>query len=214
MSAATVEGLLIIVSAPSGAGKTSLVRALVERDPQVRISVSHTTRPRRPREQDGVDYHFTTREQFLQRVAQGDFLEHAEVFGNLYGTAASSIAEQRARGVDVILEIDYQGARQVRLRHPDAVSIFILPPSRATLAERLERRAQDSPEVIEARLAEAQTEMASHGDYDYLIVNDDFALALDDLAAIVRAARLRAPSQTRRLRSLLDDLLSGAGTPL
>jgi guanylate kinase len=136
MSAATVEGLLIIVSAPSGAGKTSLVRALVERDPQVRISVSHTTRPRRPREQDGVDYHFTNREQFLQRVAQGDFLEHAEVFGNLYGTAASSIAEQRARGVDVILEIDYQGARQVRLRHPDAVSIFILPPSRATLAER------------------------------------------------------------------------------
>lgn len=210
MSAAAVEGLLIIVSAPSGAGKTSLVRALVERDPQVRISVSHTTRPRRPREQDGVDYHFTSREQFLHRVAQGDFLEHAEVFGNLYGTAASSIAEQRARGVDVILEIDYQGARQVRRRHPDAISIFILPPSRATLAERLERRAQDSPEVIKARLAEAQTEMASHGDYDYLIVNDDFALALEDLAAIVRAARLRTPSQIRRLRSLLDDLLSGA----
>ncbi|MGA0838299.1 MAG: guanylate kinase [Pseudomonadales bacterium] len=210
MSASAAEGLLVIVSAPSGAGKTSLVRALVARDPNVRISISHTTRSRRPREQDGVDYHFTSREAFVDMVGQGDFLEHAEVFGNLYGTAASSITEQRGRGVDVILEIDYQGARQVRARYPDAISIFILPPSRATLAERLERRAEDSAAVIEARLAEAQTEMASHGDYDFLIVNDDFGMALDDLTAIVRAARLRTPTQTRRLGILLDDLLSGA----
>jgi guanylate kinase len=204
------QGLLLIVSAPSGAGKTSLVGALLERDHRLTMSVSHTTRNRRLREQDGVNYHFVTRETFLGMVEQGEFLEHAEVFGHLYGTSSASVATERARGRDVILEIDYQGARQIRVRHPDAISIFILPPSRATLAQRLESRGEDAESVIQERLAKARSEIAAYGEYDYLIVNDVFQDALDDLAAIVRAERLKRERHGERLEALLGELLSGS----
>jgi guanylate kinase len=204
------KGLLLIVSAPSGAGKTSLVAALLDRDPRLTISVSHTTRPRRPKEQDGINYHFVARETFEAMAARGEFMEHADVFGNLYGTSSAVVAAERRAGRDVILEIDYQGARQIRERHPDAVSVFILPPSRATLAQRLLSRAQDSKSVIDKRLAEARSEIASHAEYDYLVVNDVFADALDDLAAIVRAERLRGDRQRERLGVLLAELLSGS----
>ncbi|MFM8356680.1 MAG: guanylate kinase [Gammaproteobacteria bacterium] len=208
MSLPVTEGLLVIVSAPSGAGKTSLVNALLARDARLHIAVSHTTRARRPRETDGVNYHFVAREGFMAMIARAEFLEHAEVFGNLYGTSAASVAAARAQGRDVILEIDYQGARQIRARHPDAVSIFILPPSRATLAERLANRAEDSAEVIARRLAEARIEMSSHHEYDYLVVNDVFDTALDDLSAILRAERLRTTHQRGRLDALIGQLLS------
>lgn len=202
------QGLLLIVSAPSGAGKTSLVAALLERDARLTMSVSHTTRGRRLREQDGVNYHFVSREDFLEMVARGDFLEHAEVFGHLYGTSSRSVAKERDRGCDVILEIDYQGARQIRERHPDAIGIFILPPSKSTLAQRLEKRGEDAENVIRERLAKARSEIASYTEYDYLVVNDEFQEALGDLAAIVRAERLRVARQRARLEALLDELLS------
>jgi len=204
------QGLLLIVSAPSGAGKTSLVAALLERDPRLTMSISHTTRGRRLREQDGVNYHFVSREDFLEMIARGEFLEHAEVFGHLYGTSSRSVATERDRGRDVILEIDYQGARQIRERHPDAISIFILPPSKSTLAQRLEKRGEDAESVIQERLAKARSEIASYAEYDYLLVNDEFRDALDDLAAIVRAERLRLARQQARLETLLDELLSGS----
>jgi len=202
------QGLLLIVSAPSGAGKTSLVAALLERDPQLTMSVSHTTRERRLREQDGVNYHFVSRDAFLEMAGREEFLEHAEVFGHLYGTSSGSVATERDNGRDVILEIDYQGARQIRARYPDAISIFILPPSRTTLAQRLEQRGEDSESVIRERLAKARSEIASYAEYDYLVVNDAFQDALDDLAAIVRAERLRLGRQHARLGSLLNELLS------
>jgi guanylate kinase len=202
------EGLLLIVSAPSGAGKTSLVAALLERDARLTMSVSHTTRARRLREQDGVNYHFVSRESFVEMVARGEFLEYAEVFGHLYGTSSGSVAAERQRGRDVILEIDYPGARQIRTRHPDAISVFILPPSRSALAQRLEKRGEDARSVIEERLAKARSEMASYAEYDYLVVNDTFQDALDDLTAIVRAERLRRSHQQERLGPLLGELLS------
>jgi len=202
------QGLLLIVSAPSGAGKTSLVAALLEGDAQLTMSVSHTTRERRLREQDGVNYHFVSRDAFLEMAGRDEFLEHAEVFGHLYGTSSGSVATERDKGRDVILEIDYQGARQIRARYPDAISIFILPPSRTTLAQRLEQRGEDSESVIRERLAKARSEIASYAEYDYLVVNDAFQDALDDLAAIVRAERLRLGRQHARLGSLLNELLS------
>ena len=202
------QGLLIIVSAPSGAGKTSLVAALMARDPQLTMSVSHTTRARRQREQDGINYHFVSRQHFLDMVSQQAFVEHAEVFGHLYGTSSSSVAVERDQGRDVILEIDYQGARQIRERYPEAISIFILPPSRATLAARLEGRGEDTQSVIEQRLAMARSEMSSFAEYDYLVVNDDFEVALQDMACIVRAERLRVVNQRQRLGPLLGELLS------
>lgn len=208
MSLPDTQGMLVIVSAPSGAGKTSLVNALLTRDPRLHIAVSHTTRARRPRETDGVNYHFIARADFLAMIDRAEFLEYAEVFGNLYGTSAASVAAARAQGRDVILEIDYQGARQIRDRHPDAVSVFILPPSRSTLAERLAKRAEDSAEVIAERLAKARVEMSSHGEYDYLIVNDVFDTALEDLCAILRAERLRTAPQRARLDALIGQLLS------
>jgi guanylate kinase len=202
------QGLLIIVSAPSGAGKTSLVAALMARDPQLTMSVSHTTRTRRQREQDGINYHFVSRQQFLEMVRQQAFVEHAEVFGHLYGTSSGSVAAERDQGRDVILEIDYQGARQIRERYPEAISIFIVPPSLATLAARLEGRAEDARSVIEQRLAMARSEMSSFAEYDYLVVNDDFEAALEDMACIVRAERLRVVNQRERLAPLLGELLS------
>jgi len=201
-------GILFIVSAPSGAGKTSLVKALLDQDPALAVCVSHTTRPMRATERDGINYHFVNTTDFRQLIADGEFLEHADVFGNLYGTARGSVDRCFASGADVILEIDWQGAAQVRERHPDAVSVFILPPSIATLRARLDKRGEDASEVIENRLAQARTELAHHGDFDYLVVNDDFSAALTQLQAIVRAERCRRPAAGKRLQTLLDGLLS------
>jgi guanylate kinase len=215
MSASDVNGpgMLVIVSAPSGAGKTSLVAALLERDPRLVVSVSHTTRPKRPREQDGVNYHFVDARGFAAMVAAGEFLEHAEVFGHRYGTTAAAVDREWASGRDVVLEIDFQGAAQIRARYPESVSIFILPPSTDALATRLNNRGEDDHTVIRKRLDMARWEMSHYQDYDYLIVNDDFATAVDDLAGVVQAERLRLSRQRRRLGPLLEDLLGPTGTP-
>ncbi|MCK0536964.1 guanylate kinase [Alcanivorax quisquiliarum] len=202
------RGTLYIVSAPSGAGKTSLVAALIENIPNVCISVSHTTRPMRPGEEDGVNYHFIDRDTFLAHVKESRFLEHAEVFGNLYGTSEDWVAEQLAKGLDVILEIDWQGAQQVRRLRPDAVSIFILPPSLPELERRLRGRGQDHDQVIARRLAGAQAEMAHYGEYDYVVVNDTFVHALGDLVAILHACRLRQTRQRETLAATIGELLS------
>jgi len=201
-------GTLYTVSAPSGAGKTSLVAALVAREPELLVSVSHTTRACRPGETDGVDYHFVTRETFEQMLVRGDFLEHATVFGNLYGTSRSRVLETLSAGHDLILEIDWQGARQVRVEIPGAVSVYILPPSRATLESRLRGRNQDGDEVIGARMREAVSEMSHYDESDYIVVNENFDVALADLQAILRANRLRRAAQGTRLGALIRELLS------
>ncbi len=207
MKPASHQGLLLIVSAPSGAGKTSLVAELLTRDANVSVSVSHTTRSRRARERDGVNYHFVDYERFAAMVAAGEFLEHAEVFGNCYGTSAAAVDAARRQGRDVILEIDVQGAAQVRQRYPDVVSVFVLPPSTAVLEGRLTSRGEDDAGVIRARLAKARWEMSHYRDFDYLIVNDDFETAVAELATVIRAERLRLPRQESSLGTLLADLL-------
>ncbi len=203
----TTTGTLYIVSAPSGAGKTSLVKALIDTMAQVRVSVSHTTRAMRPGEVDGVNYHFTAREDFVEKLKQGDFLEHAEVFGNLYGTSHSWVKQTLAKGYDLILEIDWQGAQQVRKLVPDAKSIFILPPTHKDLRQRLHNRGQDADDVIDLRMQQAIAEMSHYVEYDYIVINDQFATALDDLKAIFRANQLRLESQQKRHTQLLCDLL-------
>ncbi|MDH4584074.1 guanylate kinase [Pseudomonas sp. BN415] len=200
-------GTLYIVSAPSGAGKTSLVKALIDAEPNIRVSVSHTTRGMRPGEVDSVNYNFVTREEFVQMLEHGDFLEHAEVFGNLYGTSQRWVQQTLAEGHDLILEIDWQGAQQVRHLMPRAKSIFILPPSQHALRQRLDNRGQDSEEIIERRMREAVSEMSHYVEYDYLVINDDFATALEDLKAIFRANRLRHDAQQVRHGALLAHLL-------
>ncbi|AFN79529.1 guanylate kinase [Stutzerimonas nitrititolerans] len=206
MSAST--GTLYIVSAPSGAGKTSLVKALLDAQPQVRVSVSHTTRGIRPGEVDGVNYHFVSREEFLERLERDEFLEHAEVFGNLYGTSQRWLEQTLDEGYDLILEIDWQGAQQVRRLMPQARSIFILPPTQEALRQRLTNRGQDSDEVIDGRMREAVSEMTHYVEYDYLIINDDFTHALGDLQAIFRANRLLQGTQQQRFAGLLEQLLA------
>jgi len=206
MSATT--GTLYIVSAPSGAGKTSLVKALVDAQPQVRVSVSHTTRAMRPGEVDGVNYHFVSREKFLARLERNEFLEHAEVFGNLYGTSQRWLEQTLAEGYDLILEIDWQGAQQVRRLMPQAKSIFILPPTQEALRQRLNNRGQDSDEIIEKRMREAVSEMSHYVEYDYLVINDDFAHALIDLQSIFRANQLKQQAQQQRHARLLSELLA------
>lgn len=206
MSAST--GTLYIVSAPSGAGKTSLVKALLDAQPQVRVSVSHTTRPMRPGEVDGVNYHFVSREEFQERLEQNELLEHAEVFGNLYGTSQRWVEQTLDDGYDLILEIDWQGAQQVRRLMPQAKSIFILPPTQEALRQRLTNRGQDSDDVIEQRMREAVSEMTHYVEYDYLVINDDFAHALIDLQAIFRANQLLQSSQQQRYQGLLEHLLA------
>ena len=205
--ASATGGKLFVISAPSGAGKTSLVRALAERDPRVAVSVSHTTRPRRPGEVDGVNYHFVDSAQFQSLLAANGFLEHAQVFDNWYGTAVASVTARLATGADVILEIDWQGAQQVRRRQA-CTSVFILPPSREALLQRLRGRAQDDDAVIARRIAEATLEMSHHADYDYLIINEDFATAVAELSGIVAAERLRTARQVERHQPLVARLLS------
>ncbi len=203
-----LAGTLYILSAPSGAGKTSLVKALLKQDSQVVVSVSHTTRAMRLGEQDGVDYNFVSMDAFNELIEQGQFLEYAEVFGNKYGTSQQWVREQLVAGRDVILEIDWQGAEQVRRLMPEAVTAFILPPSRAALRERLNARGQDSEEVIDGRMAEAISEMSHYPEYDYLLINDDFEVALDELASLFKARRLRQSAQQEKQAALLTDLLS------
>lgn len=201
------SGVLFVVSAPSGAGKTSLLRALIPTDARLRLSVSHTTRGARPGEQDGTHYHFVDRARFEAMVAAGEFLEHARVFDNLYGTAERSVRDVLGANFDVVLEIDWQGARQVRARFPEAVSVFIVPPSVEALRQRLSGRGQDSAEIIDRRMRDARSELSHFGEYDYLVVNDDFDEALADLRAIVGAERLRLARQQARLGAALEAML-------
>jgi guanylate kinase len=204
-------GTLYTVSAPSGAGKTSLVKALLESSADLVVSVSHTTRAIRPGEQDGVNYHFVAEAEFEAMLAASAFLEHARVFGNLYGTSQTAVEQQLAEGHDVILEIDWQGARLVRELMPAAVSIFIIPPSQEALQQRLEDRGQDDDEVIARRMRDAVSEMSHYDEYDYLVINDVFQEALDELVLIMRSGQLRLAPQCRQHAALLADLLASAG---
>jgi guanylate kinase len=202
------RGTLLIVSAPSGTGKTTLVKALVASLPDIVVSVSYTTRLKRPLEQEGVHYHFIERAAFTAMVEQEHYLEHAQVFGQQYGTSRSAIDHQLAQGLDVILEIDWQGASQVRRRTPDCVSIFIVPPSLEALEQRLRARSQDSDEIIAHRMRAAVAELRHYSEFDYLVVNDDFDQALTALKAIVLASRQRLVLQVARERELLRQLLA------
>lgn len=201
-------GTLYTVSAPSGAGKTSLVNALVQRCRDVLVSVSHTTRPMRPGEKDGVNYHFIDEGRFLAMLDHTEFLEHAQVFGNLYGTSQTWVKEQLASGSDVILEIDWQGAQQVKRLLPETQAIFIMPPSREILQQRLNSRGQDDSAIIEARMSEAVEEMSHYVEGDYLVVNKDFEQALEELRAIVICQRLRTLRQQESLGDMLQNLIS------
>jgi guanylate kinase len=199
---------LFVVSAPSGAGKTSLVKALCERLPELKVSTSHTTRPMRPNEQEGREYFFVANPDFDRMVVAGAFLEHARVFDNQYGTSKGQLQQKLVAGHDVILEIDWQGARQVREALPGCRTIFILPPSREALRERLNNRRTDSPAVIERRLADAVSDMSHWGEFDYVVVNDDFGRAVGELESIIRgrgeALAARRPSLTPVLANLLE----------
>lgn len=203
-----MSGTLFIISAASGTGKTSLVNALIGTSEQLKVSISHTTRKQRPGEEDKVNYHFVDQAQFLQMLGNTEFLEHAEVFGNWYGTSKTWVTQTINSGCDVILEIDWQGAEQVRHLFPQAVSIFILPPTLETLEKRLTTRKQDSLEAIQHRLALAQQEMAHYVNYDFVVINDDFNKAVEDLRAIVRSQRLRINQATSAHQGMIQDLLA------
>ena len=199
---------LFVLSAPSGAGKTSIVKQACVRMSKLAVSISHTTRPKRPADRDGVDYHFVDEAEFQRMIERGEFLEHARVFGNLYGTSQAEVEKTLAAGTDVLLEIDWQGADQVRRLMPQACSIFIVPPSREILQSRLRGRASDSSAVIERRLQEAVADMKHFSNYEYLIVNDDFELALEQLCAVVMAKRVEVLRQSDEQQVLLSNLLA------
>ncbi len=201
-------GSLFIISAPSGAGKTSLVKALIESTDGIAVSISHTTRAMRPGEEDGVHYHFVDQARFKSMISNHDFLEHAQVFDNFYGTSKSGVADQQSGGTDVILEIDWQGAQQVRQLIPEALSIFILPPSTAALKERLTGRGQDSDEIINRRLQDAVSDMHHYHEFNYTIINDDFDTALDELRSIFIANRLLTARQQQNREAQLKNLLA------
>jgi guanylate kinase len=204
------QGTLYIVSAPSGAGKSSLISAMLESNPAyaMKVSVSHTTRNMRPGEEDGVHYHFVEKAHFEALIDKGEFLEYAEVFGNYYGTSRVWIEENLTKGIDVFLDIDWQGAQQIRQQMPQAKSVFILPPSNGELERRLNARGQDSDEVIAKRMSEAKSEISHYDEYDYLIINDDFDSALMDFKAIIRAERLKQDKQADKYSGMLTALLS------
>lgn len=202
-----MSGQLYIISAPSGAGKTSLVSALVSASPEISVSTSHTTRAKRAGENDGVNYHFVDQDKFNQMIEAGEFLESAHVFDHSYGTSQEAVTAELATGTDVVLEIDWQGARQIRESSPDCLSIFILPPSYDELEQRLMRRGEDSDAVVERRMRDAVTEMSHCKDYDFIVINDDFHTALADIQAIIRANRLRSSIQQQENATLLSDLL-------
>ena len=203
------RGRLYVISAPSGAGKTSLVKALLKSEPRLRLSISHTTRTRRPTEVEGREYHFVSKPQFGELIARGEFLEHARVFDNNYGTSRGFVESQLAQGHDVLLEIDWQGAQQVRRAMPECVSIFVLPPARQALAERLARRATDTAEVIRRRLADAATDMSHYDEFGYVVVNDDFDRAVADLKRIIDGGGEDLRSDRTELEPLLAQLLAG-----
>lgn len=202
-----IQGQLYVVSAPSGAGKTSLVKALVDSTDDLAVSVSHTTRAMRPGEIDGVNYHFVSAAGFCEIRDQGGFFEWAQVFDNFYGTSRQSVTDQLDEGVDVILEIDWQGAAQVKQQMPNAIAIFILPPSTAALRERLTGRGQDESSVIERRMQSARDEMSHYGKADFLVLNDNFDAALLDLESVIKSQRLSQRHQSQRLTSVIADLL-------
>ena len=204
----SMRGTLYIVAAPSGAGKSSLVNAVLARDPNIRLSISFTSRAPRPGERHAEHYHFVDEAEFERMVEAGDFFEHARVHGDWKGTARQSVEPQLASGKDVLLEIDWQGARQVRAKVPGAVSVFILPPSRNALEQRMRTRGQDSEAVIAQRLAAAREEMSHYGEFDYVIVNEHFAVAVEEMCAIFTASRLRREAQVARHGKLITTLLA------
>lgn len=203
-----MQATLYIFSAPSGAGKTSLVKALLESTESITVSVSHTTRAMRPGEQNGVHYHYVDIPAFERMVAEQAFLEHAKVFDNYYGTSRQAVLDKLALGQDVILEIDWQGARQVRTLFPECVGIFVLPPSKAALRERLTGRGQDDATIIDRRMRDAEAEMSHYAEFDYVVVNDVFDHALAELRAIITAQRLRTTRAVARLEPLIRELLA------
>lgn len=206
----TIPGNLFILSAPSGAGKSSLISALLKQ-PSARpmqVSVSHTTRDERPGEINGQHYHFVSKETFETDIEQNAFYEHAEVFGNYYGTSEAAIGEQLSQGIDVFLDIDWQGAQQVRIKRPSVTTIFICPPSRNELENRLRNRGQDSEEVIQSRMEQAQSECSHYQEFDYIIVNDNFDQALLDLTTVVNNQRLKRSQQIIAQQHLFSDLLA------
>ncbi len=204
------KATLFIVSAASGAGKTSLVKALLEKDQKIAVSISHTTRAARPGEEHGKDYFYIDKIRFSSMVESGEFIEHAQVFDNFYGTSENEVRRLLAEGTDVILEIDWQGAAQVREKFEAVVGVFILPPSTKELQNRLQGRGQDSDEIIQRRMRDAVSEMSHYAEFDYLIVNDDFDQALLELSEVVRVQRLQTSRQTINLQALLGDLLATA----
>ncbi|MBB1277198.1 MULTISPECIES: guanylate kinase [unclassified Pseudoalteromonas] len=204
---AQTRGNLFILSAPSGAGKSSLINALLKKHADMKVSVSHTTRAPRPGEENGVHYHFVSTDEFKALIAKDDFFEWAQVFDNYYGTSKQAIESQLDAGIDVFLDIDWQGAQQVREIMPSVKTIFILPPSKEELEQRLNNRGQDSAEVIASRMAKAQSETSHYNEYDYVIVNDDFESALGDIEMIVMAQRLTLKAQEERHQVLLNSLL-------
>lgn len=201
-------GNLFIISAPSGAGKSTLINALLKQDADMQLSVSHTTRSPRPGETDGVQYHFTDVSSFKQLIAQDQFIEWAEVFGNYYGTSKAALADKLAQGIDVFLDIDWQGARQIKQQLPFVTSIFILPPSVGALEQRLNQRGQDSAEVIAGRMAKARDEISHANEYDYWVVNDDLELAVQQFSGIIQSQRLKQQKQAIRQHKLLSGLLA------
>lgn len=203
----SISGTLYIISAPSGGGKTSLVNALLQSMPNLEVSISYTTRAKRPGEKEGVDYRFVDKQTFKKLIEQKAFLEHANVFGNGYGTSKQWVEKKLEMGIDVILEIDWQGAKQVRQLMPETIGIFVLPPSWETLEKRLRERAQDNETVIQQRMAQARNEMSHYAEYDYLVVNDNFAKALSDISAILLVKRLRMETQQITQKKLLMSLL-------
>lgn len=203
------RGTLFIISAPSGAGKTSLVRALIKTLPNICCSISYTTRPKRSQEQEGIDYYFISETQFKSMLSEGFFLEYAQVFGNFYGTLRDEVEKACSQGIDIILEIDWQGARQVRTLLPQAQSIYILPLSPAILLARLQNRHPENDEIfIAKRMNEAKEQMSHYQEYDYLIFNDNFEEALEGLKSIIRCHRLEQPRQQTLHRNILENLLS------
>lgn len=205
---AQTRGNLFILSAPSGAGKSSLINALLKKHADMKVSVSHTTRAPRPGEENGVHYHFASTDEFKALIAKDDFFEWAQVFDNYYGTSKQAIESQLDAGIDVFLDIDWQGARQVKAQIPDTATIFVAPPSKEELKRRLTQRGQDSAEVIAERMTKAVSEISHYHEFDFIVVNDDFEAALNELDAIVTTRRLRKEKQIIRYQSLFDNLLT------